>query len=78
MPFVLLGIRRLRTIRTATIAGVAVLIGMWLERFMIVDSDFKLAVRLPATWGSYAPTWVEISISAATFAVMAPVLSALL
>jgi molybdopterin-containing oxidoreductase family membrane subunit len=70
VPFVLLGIRRLRTIRTATIAGVAVLIGMWLERFIIVVPTLAQS-RLPATWGSYAPTWVEISISAATFAVMA-------
>src|ERR1041384_5401839 len=36
VPFVLLGIRRLRTIATATIASVCVLIGMWLERFLIV------------------------------------------
>ena len=33
VPFVLLGIRRLRSIRTATIASVTVLIGMWLERY---------------------------------------------
>lgn len=70
VPFVLLGIKRLRTIRTATIAGVAVLIGMWLERFIIIVPTLARS-RLPATWGRYAPTWVEISISAATFAVMA-------
>jgi len=70
VPFVLLGIKRLRTIRTATIAGVTVLIGMWLERFIIVVPTLARS-RLPATWGRYAPTWVEISISAATFAVMA-------
>lgn len=70
VPFILLGIRRLRSIRTATIAGVAVLIGMWLERFIIIVPTLARS-RLPATWGRYAPTWVEISISAATFAVMA-------
>ncbi len=36
VPFVLLGIRRLRTITTATIASVCVVVGMWLERFIIV------------------------------------------
>ncbi len=70
VPFVLLGIRRLRTIRTATIASVTVLIGMWLERFLIIVPTLSFG-RLPATWGHYAPTWVEISITTATFATMA-------
>lgn len=70
VPFVLLGIRRLRSIRTATIASVSVLIGMWLERFLIIIPTLSFG-RLPAAWGRYTPTWVEISISAATFATMA-------
>ncbi len=70
VPFVLLGIRRLRTIRTATIASVSVLIGMWLERFLIIVPTLSFG-RLPATWGHYRPTWVEISITSATFAAMA-------
>ncbi|HLH03467.1 MAG TPA: NrfD/PsrC family molybdoenzyme membrane anchor subunit [Bryobacteraceae bacterium] len=70
VPFVLLGIRRLRTIRTATIASVCVLIGMWLERYLIIVPTLSYG-RLAATWGKYAPTWVEISISAATFTTMA-------
>lgn len=69
VPFVLLGIRRLRSIRTATISAVAVLIGMWLERFIIIVPTLGFP-RLAAAWGHYAPTWVEISITAATFAVM--------
>jgi Ni/Fe-hydrogenase subunit HybB-like protein len=69
VPFVLLGIRGLRSIRTATIASITVLIGMWLERFLIIVPTLSLG-RLPATWGHYRPTWVEISISVATFAVM--------
>src|SRR5438876_984908 len=36
VPFVLLGIRRLRSIRTAVISSVCVLVGMWLERYLIV------------------------------------------
>jgi Ni/Fe-hydrogenase subunit HybB-like protein len=70
VPFVLLSIRRLRSIRAATIASVTVLIGMWLERYLIIVPTLSMP-RLAAAWGHYSPTWVEISISVATFAVMA-------
>jgi len=70
VPFVLLGIRRLRTIATAAVASVAVLIGMWLERFIIVVPTLANP-RLPAPSGFYTPTWVEAAITAATFAAMA-------
>ena len=70
VPFVLLGIRRLRSIQTAVIASITVLIGMWLERFLIIVPTLSF-MHLPAAWGHYAPTWVEISITSATFAVMA-------
>lgn len=70
VPFVLLGIRRLRSINTATIASITVLIGMWLERYVIIVPTLAMP-RLAAAWGSYTPSWVEVSITAATFAVMA-------
>jgi molybdopterin-containing oxidoreductase family membrane subunit len=69
-PFVLLGIRRLRSITTATIASVGVLIGMWLERYLIIVPSLSMP-RLSAAWGRYSPSWVEISITIATFAAMA-------
>ena len=69
VPFVLLGIRRLRSIRTATIAAITVLIGMWLERYLIIIPTLSMP-RLAAAWGYYSPTWVEISITIATFALM--------
>jgi len=69
VPFVLLGVRRLRTIATSTIAALCVVIGMWLERFIIVVPTLANP-RLAAVSGSYAPTWVEIAITAATFAAM--------
>ena len=68
-PFVLLGIRKLRSITTAVISSVCVLIGMWLERFLIIIPTLSMP-RLAAAWGKYAPSWVEISITAATFATM--------
>jgi molybdopterin-containing oxidoreductase family membrane subunit len=70
VPFVLLGIRRLRSITTATIASVGVLLGMWLERYLIIVPTLSLP-RFESAWGRYAPSWVEISITTATFAGMA-------
>jgi len=69
LPFVLLSVKRLRSVTTITISGVAVLIGMWVERFMIVLPSLSRP-HLPAATGFYAPTWVEISITASTFAAM--------
>jgi Ni/Fe-hydrogenase subunit HybB-like protein len=69
VPFVLLGVRRLRTIAGATVASVAVLIGMWIERFIIVVPTLANP-RLPSASAFYRPTWVEAAITAATFAAM--------
>jgi molybdopterin-containing oxidoreductase family membrane subunit len=69
VPFVLLGIRRLRTIRNSAIAAACVVAGMWLERFVIVVPTLANP-RLAAASGSYSPTWVELAITAATFAAM--------
>ena len=69
VPFVLLGIRRLRTIANAVIASVCVLIGMWLERFLIVVPTLANP-RLTSASSAYTPTWVELAITAATFAAM--------
>jgi Ni/Fe-hydrogenase subunit HybB-like protein len=69
LPFVLLSVRRLRSVTTVTISGVTVLVGMWVERFMIVLPSLSRP-HLPAATGFYTPTWVEISITASTFAAM--------
>jgi molybdopterin-containing oxidoreductase family membrane subunit len=69
VPLILLGIRRLRSIRTVILCGFTVMIGMWLERFLIVVNTLSYP-RLASAWGRYAPTWVEISITAGTFAGM--------
>ncbi len=42
-------------------------IGMWLERLVIIVSSLSRDF-LPSAWGSYRPTWVEISITAGSFA----------
>jgi len=69
VPFVLLGIRRLRTIQTAAFSSVCVLIGMWLERYLIAVPTLTNP-RLTSATSSYFPSWVEITITAATFAGM--------
>ena len=69
IPFILLGIRRLRNIATISICSVTILIGMWVERFLIIVPTLSKPA-LPAAWGSYAPSWVEVSITVGTFAAM--------
>jgi Ni/Fe-hydrogenase subunit HybB-like protein len=69
VPFVLLGIRRLRTIQTAAISSACVLIGMWLERYLIVVPTLTNP-RLTSATSFYFPSWVELTITAATFAGM--------
>jgi molybdopterin-containing oxidoreductase family membrane subunit len=69
VPFVILSLRRLRTIAGCVTASFAVLIGMWLERFLIVVPSLSHKY-LPYTWGYYRPQPVEIMITISTFAAM--------
>jgi Ni/Fe-hydrogenase subunit HybB-like protein len=64
IPFVLLISRRTRTIAGTVIAGTSVVIGMWLERFLIVVPTLArpmLSYPIP----TYRPNWVEWSVMAA-------------
>ena len=70
IPFPLLAIKKLRTITGTCIASIAVVVGMWLERYLIIVPSLARKF-LPYAWGTYRPTWVEITITAATFAAMA-------
>ena len=70
IPFPILAIKRLRTITGTVIASLAVVIGMWLERFLIIVPSLSHKY-LPYSWGDYRPTWVEITIMVGTFAGMA-------
>jgi Ni/Fe-hydrogenase subunit HybB-like protein len=69
VPFIILSIRRLRTITGCVVASFGVLIGMWLERFLIVVPSLGHKY-LPYSWGIYRPRPVEIVITVATFAAM--------
>ncbi len=70
LPFPILAIKKLRTITGTVIASTGVVIGMWLERFLIIVPSLSNKY-LPYSFGSYRPTWVEITITAGTFAGMA-------
>jgi molybdopterin-containing oxidoreductase family membrane subunit len=69
IPFIILSINRTRTIAGCVIASFAVLIGMWLERFLIIVPGLATK-QLPYSWGNYGPRPVEMTIMAATFAAM--------
>ncbi len=60
--------RRVRTSPVALyIVAILVLIGMWLERFMIIVPSLARGFH-PYTWGIYAPRWPEIMITVGSFA----------
>jgi molybdopterin-containing oxidoreductase family membrane subunit len=69
-PLVLMGIRRFRTITGTVVASIGVVIGMWLERFLIIVPSLGHKY-LPYSFGTYRPQPVEIIIAAATFGAMA-------
>jgi molybdopterin-containing oxidoreductase family membrane subunit len=69
LPFVLMGIKRFRTITGCVIASIGVIVGMWLERFLIIVPSLGHKY-LPYSFGRYSPQPVEIIITTATFAAM--------
>jgi molybdopterin-containing oxidoreductase family membrane subunit len=68
LPIILLTIKRIRT-RPIWLLLVTLMInvGMYTERILIVIGNLQRNY-LPFNWGTYSPTWVEISIVAMTFA----------
>ena len=70
LPIIILSIRRFRTITGCVIASVGVVIGMWIERYLIVVPSLEHKY-LPYGWGTYTPRPTEIIITIATFAAMA-------
>ena len=70
LPVPILAIKKLRTITGTVIASIGVVIGMWLERFLIIVPSLSHKY-LPYSWGSYRPSWTEIIITEGTFAALA-------
>jgi Ni/Fe-hydrogenase subunit HybB-like protein len=69
IPFTILSLKKLRTIAGCVVASCGVVIGMWLERFLIVVPSLGHKY-LPYAWGTYRPRPVEIVITISTFAAM--------
>jgi molybdopterin-containing oxidoreductase family membrane subunit len=57
-----------RSIPVMFIVSIFVNIGMWFERFTIISTSLHHDF-LPASWGYYTPTWVEVSIFVGTFGI---------
>jgi Ni/Fe-hydrogenase subunit HybB-like protein len=70
IPFPILALRQTRTIAGCVVASCSVVVGMWLERFLIVVPSLGHKY-LPYSWGPYRPSAVEIMIMISTFAAMA-------
>src|SRR4030042_2941356 len=63
IPFPLLALRKTRTILGTQIASISVLLGMWLESYLIIIPTLS-EPRLFYERGSYTPSWVEWSMMA--------------
>ena len=63
IPLPLLSLRKTRTPLGTLIASISIIIGMWLERFVIVVPTLTNP-RLPNEAVIYSPTWVEWSVLA--------------
>lgn len=67
LPVIILSNRKTRTIKGTMITSLAVIVGMWLERYTIVLPTL-VNPRLPYERGIYNPTWVEFAITAGSLA----------
>ena len=69
IPFIILAFKKTRTIAGTVVASLSVLLGMWLERYVIVIGSASFP-RLAFNWdlGTYSPTLVEKAMTAAQFA----------
>jgi molybdopterin-containing oxidoreductase family membrane subunit len=63
IPLPILASKKARTIRGTVIASISIVLGMWLERFVIIVPTLTKQ-RMPVEGAFYIPTWVEWSILA--------------
>jgi molybdopterin-containing oxidoreductase family membrane subunit len=68
LPFVILCFKRLRrSVGVMLVVSLMVNVGMFIERFLIIVPSLSHK-NMPFVWGSYRPSWVELSVTAAAFA----------
>jgi Ni/Fe-hydrogenase subunit HybB-like protein len=70
VPLVLISVRRFRTIPGILIASIGVLVGMWLERLIIVVPTLENP-RMPFPSGIYIPSLTEVGLFAGALALFA-------
>ena len=71
IPFALLWFRRVRmSMKLMLVITLLINVGMWDERYLIVVSSL-MRNNLSYDWGTYAPHWPEMVITAMTFAMFA-------
>ena len=69
VPMMVLPFRAGRRPLGSALVGIGILIGMWLERFLIVVPSLAHP-RLGYTMGTYSPTWVEWGILLGSFGML--------
>ncbi|GLI39045.1 polysulfide reductase NrfD [Geobacter hydrogenophilus] len=68
LPIVALCFKRLRrSIAVMLVVSVLINVGMFIERFLIIVPSLSHK-NMPFVWGTYRPTWVELSVTAGAFA----------
>src|SRR3990172_11389669 len=70
VPALLVALPWSRNVRGIVVAAVLVTAAMWVERYFIVVAGFRVPL-MPYEPSVYAPTWVELSVVAAGFALFA-------
>jgi Ni/Fe-hydrogenase subunit HybB-like protein len=69
IPLGILSFKKFRTVAGCVIASCTVVVGMWLERFLIIVPSLSHKY-LAYSWGSYRPRTPEILLLISTFAAM--------
>jgi molybdopterin-containing oxidoreductase family membrane subunit len=67
IPVIFLSFKMIKTIPSVLIASISVLVGMWLERFIIIVPTLANP-RLTYPTGFYIPTWIEWGLMIGCFA----------
>jgi Ni/Fe-hydrogenase subunit HybB-like protein len=75
LPGLVMVFRRMRTIRNVVVAAALVIVSMWLERYIIVVASLRVPQMPYANPAHYFPTWVELAITAGSFALFALIIA---
>ena len=67
IPLLLFSRRIRRSLRALFVISLFINVGMWLERFVIIAGSLSTNF-MPSQWAFYRPTWVEMTITGASFA----------